>query len=141
MVRTPRRPATTRLAIAFATRFHAAGARGRMKKIEAIIKPFKLDEVKDALAEVGVQGMTVTEVKGFGRTGGKKEVYRGSAYVVDFVPKVKVEVVVADEIVHQVLDAIEKSAKTGRIGDGKIFIMSVEETVRIRTGERGKDAI
>ena len=112
-----------------------------MKIVMAIIKPFKLDEVKDALAEVGVQGMTVTEVKGFGRTGGKKEVYRGSAYVVDFVPKVKVEVVVADEIVHQVLDAIEKSAKTGRIGDGKIFIMSVEETVRIRTGERGKDAI
>lgn len=90
-----------------------------MKKIEAIIKPFKLDEVKDALAEVGVQGMTVTEVKGFGRTGGKKEVYRGSAYVVDFVPKVKIEVVVPDEIVHDVLDAIEKSAKTGRIGDGK----------------------
>ena len=112
-----------------------------MKKIEAIIKPFKLDEVKDALAEVGVQGMTVTEVKGFGRTGGKKEVYRGSAYVVDFVPKVKIEVVVSDEIVHDVLDAIEKSAKTGRIGDGKIFIIPVEEAVRIRTGERGKEAI
>ncbi len=116
-------------------------ARGSMKKIEAIIKPFKLDEVKDALAEVGVQGMTVTEVKGFGRTGGKKEVYRGSAYVVDFVPKVKIEVVVSDEIVHDVLDAIEKSAKTGRIGDGKIFIIPVEEAVRIRTGERGKEAI
>jgi len=114
---------------------------GRMKKIEAIIKPFKLDEVKDALAEVGVQGMTVTEVKGFGRTGGKKEVYRGSAYVVDFVPKVKIEVVVTDEIVHDVLDAIEKSAKTGRIGDGKIFIVQVDEAVRIRTGERGKEAI
>jgi nitrogen regulatory protein P-II 1 len=85
--------------------------------------------------------MTVTEVKGFGRTGGKKEVYRGSAYVVDFVPKVKIEAVVPDEIVHQVLDAIEKSAKTGRIGDGKVFIAPVEETVRIRTGERGKDAI
>ena len=95
-----------------------------MKKIEAIIKPFKLDEVKDALAEVGVQGMTVTEVKGFGRTGGKKEVYRGSAYVVDFVPKVKIEVVVPDELVHDVLDAIEKSAKTGRIGDGKIFVVA-----------------
>jgi nitrogen regulatory protein P-II 1 len=121
--------------------FHPLGARGRMKKIEAIIKPFKLDEVKDALAEVGVQGMTVTEVKGFGRTGGKKEVYRGSAYVVDFVPKVKIEVVVTDEIVHAVLDAIEKSAKTGRIGDGKIFITQVEEAVRIRTGERGKEAI
>ena len=93
-----------------------------MKKVEAIIKPFKLDEVKDALAEVGVQGMTVTEVKGFGRTGGKKEVYRGSAYVVDFVPKVKIEIVVPDELVHHVIDAIEKSAKTGRIGDGKIFV-------------------
>jgi nitrogen regulatory protein P-II 1 len=112
-----------------------------MKKIEAIIKPFKLDEVKDALAEVGVQGMTVTEVKGFGRTGGKKEVYRGSAYVVDFVPKVKIEVVVPDELVRDVLDAIEKSGKTGRIGDGKIFVVPVEEAVRIRTGERGKDAI
>ena len=112
-----------------------------MKKIEAIIKPFKLDEVKDALAEVGVQGMTVTEVKGFGRTGGKKEVYRGSAYVVDFVPKVKIEVVVADELVHDVLDAIEKSAKTGRIGDGKIFVMPIEEAIRIRTGERGTEAI
>jgi nitrogen regulatory protein P-II 1 len=112
-----------------------------MKKIEAIIKPFKLDEVKDALAEVGVQGMTVTEVKGFGRTGGKKEVYRGSAYVVDFVPKVKLEVVVPDDLVHDVLDAIEKSAKTGRIGDGKIFVVPVEEAVRIRTGERGKEAI
>jgi nitrogen regulatory protein P-II 1 len=112
-----------------------------MKKIEAIIKPFKLDEVKDALSEVGVQGMTVTEVKGFGRTGGKKEVYRGSAYVVDFVPKVKIEIVVPDELVHDVLDAIEKSAKTGRIGDGKIFVSPIEEAVRIRTGERGKDAI
>ena len=112
-----------------------------VKKIEAIIKPFKLDEVKDALAEVGVQGMTVTEVKGFGRTGGKKEVYRGSAYVVDFVPKVKIEIVVEDTLVHDVLDAIEKSAKTGRIGDGKIFVSPIEEAVRIRTGERGKDAI
>jgi nitrogen regulatory protein P-II 1 len=112
-----------------------------MKKIEAIIKPFKLDEVKDALSEVGVQGMTVTEVKGFGRTGGKKEVYRGSAYVVDFVPKVKIEIVVPDDLVHDVLDAIEKSAKTGRIGDGKIFVSPIEEAVRIRTGERGKDAI
>ena len=112
-----------------------------MKKIEAIIKPFKLDEVKDALAEVGVQGMTVTEVKGFGRTGGKKEVYRGSAYVVDFVPKVKIEVVVPDELVHDVLDAIEKSAKTGRIGDGKIFVVPVEEAVRIRTGEEGQEVL
>jgi nitrogen regulatory protein P-II 1 len=112
-----------------------------MKKVEAIVKPFKLDEVKDALAEVGIQGMTVTEVKGFGRTGGKKEVYRGSAYVVDFVPKVRIEVVVPDGLVHQVLEAIEKSAKTGRIGDGKVFVVPVEEAVRIRTGERGEEAI
>ena len=112
-----------------------------MKKIEAIIKPFKLDEVKDALSEVGVQGMTVTEVKGFGRTGGKKEVYRGSAYVVDFVPKVKIEIVIQDDMVDQVLDAIEKSAKTGRIGDGKIFVLDVDTAVRIRTGDRGEEAI
>jgi nitrogen regulatory protein P-II 1 len=112
-----------------------------MKKVEAIIKPFKLDEVKDALSEVGIQGMTVTEVKGFGRTGGKKEVYRGSAYVVDFVPKVKVEIVVTDEQTQQVLDAIEKSAKTGRIGDGKIFVIAIDKAVRIRTGETGEDAI
>jgi nitrogen regulatory protein P-II 1 len=112
-----------------------------MKRVEAIIKPFKLDEVKDALAEVGVQGMTVTEVKGFGRTGGRKEVYRGSAYVVDFVPKVKIEVVVMDDQVNAVIDAIERSAKTGRIGDGKIFVVPIEEAVRIRTGERGPDAI
>ncbi len=112
-----------------------------MKKVEAIIKPFKLDEVKEALAEVGVQGMTVTEVKGFGRTGGKKEVYRGSAYVVDFVPKVKIEVVVSDSLVTAVVDAIEKSAKTGRIGDGKIFVLPVDEAVRVRTGERGEGAV
>ena len=112
-----------------------------MKKVEAIIKPFKLDEVKDALSEVGVQGMTVTEVKGFGRTGGKKEVYRGSAYVVDFVPKVKLEIEVPDDLAHQVIEAIEKSAKTGRIGDGKIFVGPVDEAVRIRTGERGEEAI
>ena len=108
-----------------------------MKKVEAIIKPFKLDEVKDALSEVGIQGMTVTEVKGFGRTGGKKEVYRGSAYVVDFVPKVKLEIVVAEEQLKQVLDAVEKSAKTGRIGDGKIFVSSIDQAVRFRTGEQG----
>ncbi len=112
-----------------------------MKKVEAIIKPFKLDEVKDALSEVGIQGMTVTEVKGFGRTGGKKEVYRGSAYVVDFVPKVKLEIVVPEAMVKEVIDAIEKSAKTGRIGDGKIFVMPIDEAVRIRTGERGEEAI
>ena len=112
-----------------------------MKKVEAIIKPFKLDEVKDALGEAGIKGMTVTEVKGFGRTGGKREVYRGSAYVVDFVPKVKIEIVVPDGIVAAVVDAIERAGKTGRIGDGKIFVTNVEEAVRIRTGERGEDAI
>jgi len=112
-----------------------------MKKVEAIIKPFKLDEVKDALGEIGIQGMTVTEVKGFGRTGGKKEVYRGSAYVVDFVPKVKIELVVSDSQVSQVIESIEKTAKTGRIGDGKVFVVGVEEAVRIRTGERGEDAV
>ena len=112
-----------------------------MKKIEAIIKPFKLDEVKESLSAIGIQGMTVTEVKGFGRTGGKKEVYRGSAYVVDFVPKVKVEIVVPDGMVWDVINAVERAAKTGRIGDGKIFVTPVEEAVRIRTGERGEDAI
>src|SRR4029079_1212292 len=112
-----------------------------MKKVEAIIKPFKLDEVKERRPEIGVHGMTVTEVKGFGRTGGKKEVYRGSAYVVDFVPKVKVEIIVPNDSVQQVIDAIEKSAKTGRIGDGKIFVSGVEEAVRIRTGERAEEAI
>jgi nitrogen regulatory protein P-II 1 len=112
-----------------------------MRKIEAIIKPFKLDDVKAALSEVGIQGMTVLEVKGFGRTGGKAEVYRGSAYKVDFVPKVKIEVVVPDELVHQVIDAILKSAKTDRIGDGKIFVRPIEGAVRIRTGERDDSAI
>lgn len=112
-----------------------------MKRVEAIIKPFKLDEVKEALSEVGVEGMTVTEVKGFGRTGGKKEVYRGSAYVVDFVPKIKLEMVVADALVPQVLETIEAAARTGRVGDGKVFVSPIEEAVRIRTGERGEDAI
>ena len=112
-----------------------------MKKIEAIIKPFKLDEVKDALSQIGIQGMTVTEVKGFGRTGGKKEVYRGSAYVVDFVPKVLIEIIVRDDLVHQVIAAITETARTGRIGDGKIFVTPVEEVVRIRTGETGADAV
>jgi nitrogen regulatory protein P-II 1 len=112
-----------------------------MKKVEAIIKPFKLDEVKEALSEIGIHGMTITEVKGFGRTGGKKEVYRGSAYVVDFVPKVKLEIIVTEENVHQVIDAIKESAKTGRIGDGKIFVTPVDEVIRIRTGETGEDAI
>ena len=112
-----------------------------MKKVEAIVKPFKLDEVKDALAEVGIQGMTVSEVKGFGRTGGKKEVYRGSAYVVDFVPKVRIEIVVKDEQVREVVEAIMATARTGRIGDGKIFVTPVDDVVRIRTGEHGEDAI
>ena len=112
-----------------------------MKKIEAIIKPFKLDEVKESLSEIGVQGMTVTEVKGFGRTGGKKEVYRGSAYVVDFVPKVKIEIIVKDELVHQVLATITQAAKTGRIGDGKIFVLPVSDAIRIRTGESGDAAL
>ena len=112
-----------------------------MKKIEAIIKPFKLDEVKEALADVGVLGLTVTEVKGFGRQKGHTELYRGSEYVVDFLPKVKVEVVVSDEMVAKALEAIERAAKTGRIGDGKIFVTNIEEAVRIRTGERGEEAI
>ena len=109
--------------------------------VTAIIKPYKLDDVKSALRDAGVLGMTVTEVKGFGRTGGKKEVYRGSAYVVDFVPKVKVEVVVPDDMVHAVIEAIEKAAKTGRIGDGKIWVVDVAAVTRIRTGERGTDAL
>jgi nitrogen regulatory protein P-II 1 len=112
-----------------------------MKRIEAIIRPSRLDEVKEALSAIGVQGMTVLEVKGFGRTGGRKEVYRGSAYVVDFVPKVRVEIVAADGAVGAILDAIEKAAKTGKIGDGKIFVTDIIEAVRIRTGERGQEAI
>ena len=112
-----------------------------MKKIEAIIKPFKLDQVKEALADVGVLGLTVTEVKGFGRQKGHTELYRGAEYVVDFLPKVKIEVVLSDEMVPKALEAIERSAKTGRIGDGKIFVSSVDEVVRIRTGERGEPAL
>lgn len=112
-----------------------------MKKIEAIIKPFKLDEVKEALHEVGVQGMTVTEVRGFGRQKGHTELYRGAEYVVDFLPKVKIEVVVENGQVDDVVEAIQAAARTGRIGDGKIFVMPVENVIRIRTGERGKEAI
>ena len=112
-----------------------------MKKIEAIIKPHKLDDVKERLRQVGVQGITVYEVKGFGRTGGKTEVYRGSAYVVDFVPKVKIEIVVKDAIVAEVVQAIAAEAKTGKIGDGKIFVTPIDEAVRIRTGEKGEDAV
>jgi nitrogen regulatory protein P-II 1 len=112
-----------------------------MKKIEAIIKPFKLDEVKEALADIGVLGLTVTEVKGFGRQKGHTELYRGAEYVVDFLPKVKIEVVLVDELVGRAIDAIERAAKTGRIGDGKIFVTTVDEVVRIRTGERGEPAL
>ena len=112
-----------------------------MKKVEAIIKPFKLDEVREALSEIGVTGLTVTEVKGFGRQKGHTELYRGAEYVVDFLPKVKVEVVVPDGMVEQSIDAIVKAARTGKIGDGKIFVTSVEQVVRIRTGETGKDAL
>jgi nitrogen regulatory protein P-II 1 len=112
-----------------------------MKKIEAVIKPFKLDEVKNALNKIGVQGMTVTEVKGFGRQKGHTESYRGTEYAIDFLPKSKIELIVTDELVTQVIETIERNAKTGKIGDGKIFLSPVEEVIRIRTGERGKDAI
>jgi nitrogen regulatory protein P-II 1 len=112
-----------------------------VKKVEAIIKPFKLDEVKEALNEIGVQGITVSEVKGFGRQKGHTELYRGAEYVVDFIPKIKLEIIVSDAILPQVVEAIEKSAKTGRIGDGKIFVTPVEAVVRIRTGETGEDAL
>jgi nitrogen regulatory protein P-II 1 len=112
-----------------------------VKKVEAIIKPFKLDEVKQALSEVGIAGLTATEVKGFGRQKGHTELYRGAEYVVDFLPKVKVEVVVADGLVAKVVEVIERAAKTGRIGDGKIFVLPVDEVIRIRTGERGESAL
>ena len=134
-------------------RFHGASLSGQlrqrygspmtaaMKKIEAIIKPFKLDDVKDALHDAGVSGITVSEVKGFGRQKGHTELYRGAEYVVDFIPKVKIEVVVEDDQVDRVVEAIEAAARTGRIGDGKIFVLAVEQAVRIRTGDRGQDAI
>jgi nitrogen regulatory protein P-II 1 len=112
-----------------------------MKKVEAIIKPFKLDEVKESLSAIGIQGITVTEVKGFGRQKGHTELYRGAEYVVDFLPKVKLEIIVKDDMVGSVVGAIEKSAKTGRIGDGKIFVLPIDEVVRIRTSERGEQAI
>ena len=112
-----------------------------MKKIEAIIKPFKLDEVKEALQEVGLLGITVTEAKGFGRQKGHTELYRGAEYVVDFLPKVKIEIVIADEFVDRAVDAIQTVARTGRIGDGKIFISTIEQAIRIRTGESGSDAL
>jgi len=112
-----------------------------MKKIEAVIKPFKLDEVKEALHEVGLQGITVVEAKGFGRQKGHTELYRGAEYIVDFLPKVKIEVICEDSVVERAVEAIVNSARTGRIGDGKIFISPVEEVIRIRTGERGEDAV
>jgi nitrogen regulatory protein P-II 1 len=115
--------------------------RQTMRKIEAIIKPFKLEEVKEALSEVGIEGMTVTEVKGFGRQKGKTEIYRGSEYVVDFLPKIKIEVVISDDKADDAVKAILDSARTGKIGDGKIFILPVEEAVRIRTGERAEAAV
>jgi len=123
----------------------AAAARMRsfakMKKIEAIIKPFKLDEVKEALQEAGIQGITVMEAKGFGRQKGHTELYRGAEYVVDFLPKVKIEIVLSDEMVEKAVDTIRRAAQTGRIGDGKIFVSKIEEAIRIRTGESGLDAI
>jgi nitrogen regulatory protein P-II 1 len=112
-----------------------------MRQIKAIIKPFKLDEVKEALSDIGIQGMTVTEVKGFGRQKGHVELYRGAEYLVDFLPKIKLEIVVGDEMVDKAVEAIVEAAKTGRIGDGKIFVLPMEETIRIRTGERGPEAV
>ncbi len=112
-----------------------------MKKIEAIVKPFKLDEVKEALQRIGIQGMTVTEVKGFGRQKGHTELYRGAEYVVDFLPKIKIEIAISDEFADKAVEAIVAAANTGRIGDGKIFVTEIEEAIRIRTGERGPDAV
>jgi nitrogen regulatory protein P-II 1 len=112
-----------------------------MKKVEAIIKPFKLEEVKDALNEIGIQGITVSEVKGFGRQKGHTELYRGAEYVVDFLPKIKIDIVLEDDMVLRVVEVIQKAAHTGRIGDGKIFVVPVEEVIRIRTGEKGKNAL
>ncbi|MDP2644435.1 MAG: P-II family nitrogen regulator [Desulfobacterales bacterium] len=112
-----------------------------MKKIEAIIKPFKLDDVKEALNEIGIQGMTISEVKGYGRQKGHKEIYRGAEYVVDFIPKIKIEIVVKGSRADQVVETIMKAANTGKIGDGKIFVFPVSEAIRVRTGEKGEDAI
>jgi nitrogen regulatory protein P-II 1 len=121
--------------------FMEVPGRRSVKKIEAIIKPFKLDEVKEALQEVGLQGITVTEAKGFGRQKGHAELYRGAEYIVDFLPKVKIEIVIGDDLVDRAIDAIRRAAQTGRIGDGKIFVSNIEEAIRIRTGESGLDAI
>jgi nitrogen regulatory protein PII len=119
----------------------AAAIGGAMKKIEAIIKPFKLDEVREALSEIGITGLTVTEVKGFGRQKGHTELYRGAEYVVDFLPKVKIELVIAEPLVERVIEAIIKAARTGKIGDGKIFVTGMEQVIRIRTGESGEAAV
>jgi nitrogen regulatory protein P-II 1 len=138
------RLARTLLTVSAATPAVAAGRPGEgnaMKKIEAVIKPFKLDEVKEALQEVGLQGITVTEAKGFGRQKGHTELYRGAEYVVDFLPKVKIEIVLGDDMVEKAIEAIRRAAQTGRIGDGKIFVSNIEEAIRIRTGESGLDAI
>jgi nitrogen regulatory protein P-II 1 len=129
------------MCVATRTGHHDNRLPGHMKKIEAIIKPFKLDEVKEALHEIGLQGITVTEAKGFGRQKGHTELYRGAEYVVDFLPKVKIELVIEDSLVERAIEAIQQAAHTGRIGDGKIFVTAVEEAIRIRTGERGADAI
>jgi len=112
-----------------------------MKKIEAIIKPFKLDDVKDALVDIDITGMTITEVKGYGRQHGHNELYRGAEYVVDFIPKIKIEIIANDEFVEQIIDTITQIAKTGKIGDGKIFVLPIEDAIRIRTGEKGEEAI
>lgn len=112
-----------------------------MKKIEAIIKPFKLDDVRQALSDIGIQGMTITEVKGYGRQKGHKEIYRGAEYLVDFMPKIKLEIVVSTELTEKVIDTVRSAANTGKIGDGKIFVSSLEQIIRVRTGERDKDAI
>ena len=112
-----------------------------MKKIEAIIKPFKLDDVKEALNEIGIKGMTITEVKGYGRQKGHKEIYRGAEYIVDFIPKIKIEIIMESDRIDQAVETIRKAASTGKLGDGKIFVLPVEQAVRVRTGERGRDAI
>jgi nitrogen regulatory protein P-II 1 len=137
----PSGQAVFHVAVPAHTRRNTVREPGAMKKIEAIIKPFKLDEVKEALQEVGIQGLSVTEAKGFGRQKGHTELYRGAEYVVDFLPKVKIEVVVPDSALDPAIDAIVKAAKTGRIGDGKIFVTSVEQVIRIRTGETDESAI
>jgi nitrogen regulatory protein P-II 1 len=131
-----RKPALTKTVLA-----GSAGPKIRMKKIEAIIKPFKLEEVKDALGEIGIEGMTVSEVKGFGRQKGHTEIYRGSEYTVDFLPKIKIELVVPDGAAEGAVAAISKSAKTGKIGDGKVFVSTIEQAIRIRTDEKGDSAI